>query len=154
MLVGDKNKAHQQIVNLHFLLSQSIAGLVNPTEQQKKNPRPTVLWCYKKELGFTSNRKKRESHIKRQVKKGQRDVGEMDPFELFVSVTDVRYTYYKDTHKVLGQTFQMLVLQDFEAITPNTLARTIETVEGGGIVVCLLQGMKSLRGLYSMTMVS
>jgi N-acetyltransferase 10 len=48
----------------------------------------------------------------------------------------------------------MLVLQDFEAITPNLLARTIETVEGGGIVVCLLQGMKSLRGLYSMTMVS
>lgn len=62
--------------------------------------------------------------------------------------------YYKDTHKILGQTFNMLVLQDFEAITPNLLARTIETVEGGGIVVCLLQGMKSLRGLYSMTMVS
>ncbi|KDE04702.1 hypothetical protein MVLG_04842 [Microbotryum lychnidis-dioicae p1A1 Lamole] len=76
----------------------------------------------------------------------------MDPFELFVSVTDVRYTYYKDTHKILGQTFSMLILQDFEAITPNLLARTIETVQGGGIVVCLLQGMKSLRGLYSMTM--
>ena len=63
------------------------------------------------------------------------------------------HRYYKDTHKILGQTFNMLVLQDFEAITPNLLARTIETVEGGGIVVCLLQGMKSLRGLYSMSMV-
>lgn len=63
-------------------------------------------------------------------------------------------SYYKDTHKILGQTFNMLVLQDFEALTPNLLARTIETVEGGGIVVCLLQGMKSLRGLYSMSMVS
>lgn len=62
--------------------------------------------------------------------------------------------YYKDTHKILGQTFNMLILQDFEAITPNLLARTIETVEGGGIVVCLLQGMKSLRDLYGMTMVS
>lgn len=61
--------------------------------------------------------------------------------------------YYKDTHKILGQTFNMLVLQDFEAVTPNLLARTIETVEGGGIVVCLLQGMSSLRELYSMTMV-
>lgn len=48
----------------------------------------------------------------------------------------------------------MLILQDFEAITPNLLARTIETVEGGGIVVCLLQGMKSLRDLYGMTMVT
>ena len=113
-----------------------------------------MLWCYKKDLGFTSNRKKREGKVKQQVKRGAREVGDMDPFELFVSVTDVRYTYYKDTHKILGQTFNMLVLQDFEAITPNLLARTIETVEGGGIVVCLLQGMKSLRGLYSMTMVS
>ncbi|SCV74769.1 BQ2448_7798 [Microbotryum intermedium] len=152
LLLGDRAKAHAQIVNLHFLLSQSIAGLANPTDAQKKNPRPNVLWCYKKELGFTSNRKKREGKIKRDVKRNQRDVGEMDPFELFVSVTDVRYTYYKDTHKILGQTYSMLILQDFEAITPNLLARTIETVQGGGIVVCLLQGMKSLRGLYSMTM--
>lgn len=59
---------------------------------QKKNPRPTVLWCYKKDLGFTSNRKKREGKVKRDIKRGQREVGEMDPFELFVSVTDVRYT--------------------------------------------------------------
>ena len=32
---------------------------------------------------------------------------------------------------VLGQTFGMCVLQDFEALTPNILCRTIETVEGG-----------------------
>jgi N-acetyltransferase 10 len=47
----------------------------------------------------------------------------------------------------------MLILQDFEAITPNLLARTIETVEGGGIVVLLLKTMTSLRQLYTMTMV-
>ena len=47
----------------------------------------------------------------------------------------------------------MLVLQDFEAITPNLLARTIETVEGGGLVVLLLKTMASLRQLYTMTMV-
>lgn len=121
-MVGDRAKSHAQIVNLHFLLSQSVAGLANPTDgesrislsrvpledtalneiilfpcshlpaAQKKNPRPNVLWCYKKDLGFTSNRKKRESKVKKEVKRGERDVGEMDPFELFVSVTDVRYT--------------------------------------------------------------
>lgn len=32
LLLGDKAKAHAQIVNLHFLLSQSIAGLANPTD--------------------------------------------------------------------------------------------------------------------------
>ena len=44
--------------------------------------------------------------------------------------------------------------QDFEAITPNLLARTIETVEGGGIALVLLKSMKSLKQLYTLTMVS
>jgi len=46
----------------------------------------------------------------------------------------------------------MCVLQDFEAITPNLLARTIETVEGGGLIVLLLKTMTSLKQLYTMTM--
>ncbi|KAG8928556.1 hypothetical protein FRC02_006740 [Tulasnella sp. 418] len=139
VLVGDKGK--EQIVNLHFLLTQA-----------RVSARPSVLWCYKKDLGFTSHRKKREAKIKRDVKKGVRDASEMNPFELFVTVTDIRYTYYKESHKILGNTFGMCVLQDFEAITPNLLARTIETVEGGGIVVLLLKTMTSLRQLYTMTM--
>lgn len=47
----------------------------------------------------------------------------------------------------------MCVLQDFEAVTPNLLARTIETVEGGGLVVLMLKTMTSLKQLYTMTMV-
>ncbi|KZS93422.1 DUF699-domain-containing protein [Sistotremastrum niveocremeum HHB9708] len=139
VLVGDKGR--DQIVNLHFLLSQA-----------RVSARPSVLWCYKKELGFTSHRKKREAKIKRDVKRGVREANEQDPFEIFVTVTDIRYTYYKDSHKILGNTFGMCVLQDFEAITPNLLARTIETVEGGGMVVLLLRTMTSLKQLYTMTM--
>jgi hypothetical protein len=71
--------------------------------------------------------------------------------DLMVCPTD---RYYKESHKVLGQTFGMLVLQDFEALTPNLLARTIETVEGGGIVCLLLKDLKSLKQVYNMTMVS
>ena len=44
--------------------------------------------------------------------------------------------------------------QDFEALSPNLLARTVETVEGGGIVVLLLKSVTSLKQLYTMTMVS
>lgn len=44
-------------------------------------------------------------------------------------------------------------LQDFEALTPNLLARTVETVEGGGLVVLLLRTMSSLKQLYTMAMV-
>ncbi len=43
-------------------------------------------------------------------------------------------------------------LQDFEAITPNLLARTIETVEGGGLVIMLLSTLRSLTQLYSLSM--
>lgn len=61
-------------------------------------------------------------------------------------------SYYKESHKILGQTFGFLVLQDYEAITPNLLARTIETVEGGGVVCLLLKNMSSLKQLYTMSM--
>lgn len=43
-------------------------------------------------------------------------------------------------------------MQDFESITPNILARTIETVQGGGLVILLLKGMSSLKQLYTLTM--
>ena len=42
--------------------------------------------------------------------------------------------------------------QDFEALTPNLLARTVETVEGGGLVVVLLRTMTSLQQLYTLSM--
>ncbi|KAJ1966346.1 N-acetyltransferase 10 [Dipsacomyces acuminosporus] len=139
VLVGDKGK--DQVVNLHWMLSQA-----------RVTGRPSVLWCYKKDLGFTSHRKKREAKIRREVKKGIREANSEDPFEMFITLTDIRYTYYKESHKILGNTYGMCVLQDFEALTPNILARTIETVEGGGIVVLLLKSMKSLKQLYTMTM--
>ncbi|KAF9205707.1 hypothetical protein BGZ49_003683 [Haplosporangium sp. Z 27] len=139
VIVGDKGK--DQVVNLHWLLSQA-----------QVTARPSVLWCYKKDLGFSSHRKKREAKIKRDVKRGVREVNEEDPFELFISVTNIRYTYYKETQKILGNTYGMCVLQDFEALTPNMLARTIETVEGGGVIVLLLKSMSSLKQLYTMTM--
>ena len=39
----------------------------------------------------------------------------------------------------------MLILQDFESLTPNILCRTIETVKGGGIIVFILKTMNSLK---------
>lgn len=88
LIVGSAKQQHSQIVNLHYLLSQ--AKLSNSTNKAA-TARPNVLWCYKKELAFTSNRKKREGKIRRDVKRGIRDEGELDPFELFVGVTDIRY---------------------------------------------------------------
>lgn len=38
LVVGDRNRAQSQIVNLHFLLSQAIAGLPNPTDGESSDP--------------------------------------------------------------------------------------------------------------------
>lgn len=86
------------------------------------------------------------------MSRGLLDPEKEDPFSLFVASTSIRYCYYAETHAVLGQTFGMLVLQDFEALTPNLLARTVETVEGGGAVVLLLSKLDSLQQLYTMAM--
>lgn len=139
VLVGDHGK--DQVENLHRILSRC-----------RVKARPSVLWCYKKELGFSTHRQKRIKEIKRNQARGLHDPDRDDPFDLFISSTDIRWMYYKESEKVLGQTFGMCVLQDFEALTPNLLARTIETVEGGGLVILLLKTVKSLRQLYSLTM--
>ena len=39
------------------------------------------------------------------------DVDEDNPFELFISATNIRYCYYTETHKILGNTYGMCVLQ-------------------------------------------
>jgi N-acetyltransferase 10 len=140
-VVGDQN-VKDVIVNLHYIMSQF------DVRQNK-----SVLWAYKnKLLGFTSHRKKRENKIQKEIKRGIREANSEDPFELFVSLHNIRYTYYKETDKILGNTYGMCILQDFEAVTPNILARTIETVEGGGLVILLLKGMSSLKQLYTLSM--
>lgn len=37
-------------------------------------------------------------------------------------------------------------------MTPNLLARTVETVEGGGLIILLLKTISSLKQLYTMSM--
>lgn len=140
ILVGDKSR--NQIPNLHYLM-------MNANLKMNKS----ILWAYKKKLlGFTSNRINREKKIKKDVKRGTREANDLDPFEAFLTNQQIRYVYYKETENILGNTYGMLVLQDFEGLTPNLMARTIETVEGGGLVVMLLKSMKSLKQLYTMTM--
>lgn len=136
VIVGDKGR--DQVVILHHILSKATVAA-----------RPTVLWCYKKELDFSTHRRKRMKELRKKMRSGK---FEEDPFDLFISSTHIRYCYYSETHKILGNTFGMLVLQDFEALTPNILARTVETVEGGGVVAFLLKTVSSLKQLYTMTM--
>lgn len=62
-------------------------------------------------LTVFSHRKKRMKNIQHKVKAGKLNVNEDDPFELFVASTNIRYCYYSETHKILGNTYGMCVLQ-------------------------------------------
>jgi len=144
VLVGDHGK--DQVPNLHQILSKTSI-----------QTRPRVLWCYKKDLGFSTHRKKRMKKLQRDKARGLLKSADgsgdtADNFELFVTSADITWCYYKDSHRALGNTFGVLVLQDFEALTPNIMARTIETVQGGGLVIFLMRTVKSLKQLYAMTM--
>ncbi|KAK4790926.1 hypothetical protein SAY86_031339 [Trapa natans] len=139
VIVGDKYR--DQILNLHYMLNKAAI-----------KSRPTVLWCYKDKLELSSHKKKRAKEVKRYMQRGILDPEKADAFSLFLESGGLTYCLYKDSERVLGNTFGMCILQDFEALTPNLLARTIETVEGGGLILLLLKSLKSLTSLYTMVM--
>ncbi|KAL1567967.1 RNA cytidine acetyltransferase 1-like [Salvia divinorum] len=139
VIIGDKSR--DQIVNLHHILSKSVTKL-----------RPNVLWCYKDKLDLSSHKMKRAKQVKKLMQRGLLDQEKADPFSLFLETTDITYCLYRDSERILGNTFGVCILQDFEALTPNLLARTIETVEGGGLILLMLRSLSSLTSLYTMVM--
>lgn len=57
VIIGEK--ARDQVVTLHHILSKATIS-----------QRPSVLWCYKKNLGFSSHRQKRIKEIKKRKAAG------------------------------------------------------------------------------------
>ncbi|CAG9782247.1 unnamed protein product [Diatraea saccharalis] len=136
LLVGDKSR--DQVPILYDMLVKSTV-----------KARPTVLWCYKNKDEAISNHGKKRA---KKIAAGKLEVSEESLFDAFRVATTIHGRYYSESHAMLGQTYGVCVLQDFEALTPNLMARTIETVEGGGLIIFLLKTMDSLRQLHSISM--
>ncbi|XP_063384664.1 RNA cytidine acetyltransferase [Cydia fagiglandana] len=136
LLVGDKSR--DQVPILYDILVKSTV-----------KSRPTVLWCYKNKDEAISNHGRKRA---KKIAAGKLEVSEESLFDAFRVATTIHGRYYSESHAMLGQTYGVCVLQDFEALTPNLLARTVETVEGGGLIIFLLKTMDSLRQLHSITM--
>lgn len=75
--------------------------------------------CKNGKITIFRNRKKRMKQLQKRISQGTLDVKGDDPFELFVAATEVRYCYYNETHKILGNTFGMCVLQVVYAKFPS-----------------------------------
>lgn len=56
--------------------------------------------------------------LQKKIKNGTLNLKQDDPFELFVAATNIRYCYYNETHKILGNTFGMCVLQVGDFLQP------------------------------------
>eukprot|EP00747_Dinoflagellata_sp_TGD_P159781 gnl/TRDRNA2_/TRDRNA2_177920_c0_seq9.p1 gnl/TRDRNA2_/TRDRNA2_177920_c0~~gnl/TRDRNA2_/TRDRNA2_177920_c0_seq9.p1 ORF type:complete len:886 (-),score=-89.66 gnl/TRDRNA2_/TRDRNA2_177920_c0_seq9:126-2783(-) len=103
----------------------------------------SIVWFYKNELQHSSDSYKRMKQMKQIIIKNSVFSDELDPLVQFVASTQIRYCYYSESYRILGQTFGMCVLQDFNTITPNLLEHSISTVKGGGIIVILVTNIES-----------
>lgn len=100
----------------------------------KKNSiqnKQSILWCYQNKLFF-----------KKLVKK------EFD--KNFTKSSDIRYCYYKETKKILGNTYGMCILSEFESMTPNSMARIVESVQGGGTIIFLMDTSNYNKNLHEL----
>jgi len=133
---GDK-----QVPNLY----QALETLRGTHGSNKK-----VLWVYKEKPGLSSNTKKRNKELKSLKKKGEMNeqYGELSSW---IKTAKRQFVKYSETESVLGQTFDMLVLQDFESLTPNGICRTMETVVGGGIIIMLFKGIEDVNTLHTLS---
>eukprot|EP00340_Litonotus_pictus_P000876 CAMPEP_0170526410 /NCGR_PEP_ID=MMETSP0209-20121228/11825_1 /TAXON_ID=665100 ORGANISM="Litonotus pictus, Strain P1" /NCGR_SAMPLE_ID=MMETSP0209 /ASSEMBLY_ACC=CAM_ASM_000301 /LENGTH=949 /DNA_ID=CAMNT_0010816205 /DNA_START=159 /DNA_END=3008 /DNA_ORIENTATION=- len=119
--------------------------------------KPEILWCYKKELDLSSYQQKtlhKKGKLENKGDYNSNTNSDVNSFSQFLNANKdvIKQIKYDDSQKILGKTFGILILQDFEAITPNLLCRTIETVRGGGTIIFLFKGLKSLKQVHSIYM--
>uniref|UniRef100_A0AC35U057 RNA cytidine acetyltransferase n=1 Tax=Rhabditophanes sp. KR3021 TaxID=114890 RepID=A0AC35U057_9BILA len=144
---GIVNKHRSMFAVVGSKAKDQVTVLYQTLVEAKSGDLPNVLWCKKNETGLSGGR---QSKGKKDNRRSSSNFEKKD--QTFPQFTSVRHCNYADSHELLGNTFGMLILQDFEALTPNLLARTIETVEGGGLIVFLMTSVNSLKELFVLPM--
>lgn len=98
----------------------------------------SLLWCFHKSSGFSLRRQKLFRRYQKRKKVGTLVEDDGNALRAFIARTDVRFCFYTETRNILGRTYGSCVLQDADLLTPNVLARSVETVQGGGLIFLLL----------------
>ena len=87
--------------------------------------------------------------LQKKIKSGTLDLKKDDPFELFISATNIRYCYYAETHKILGSTYGMCVLQVILYMCMSLIHCTFNHTSEGSLPQCSL--LKNMYGFYCET---
>lgn len=117
------NELRKSISNNHRLIilcttDTYILQIHNIYNNVHNSSRPSVLWLYK-------------TNVNKDVQKELK--GNADIFT------------YMDADKILGNTYDILILQDYSALTPNILAKSFEVVKGGGIIMLLAEDIENCK---------
>ncbi|KAF9761372.1 RNA cytidine acetyltransferase [Nosema granulosis] len=99
----------------------------------------SIIWCYKDSTVVSDA----------EEAKCDKDCEDPDKVKDFYRSKDIQFINYSQTEKILGQTVDMLILQDFESLTPNLIALSIETCRGGGVIVLLLDKSSSIDSIIN-----
>jgi N-acetyltransferase 10 len=124
LMIGRNSK--KNVIYLHYLWSK--------INYKKKSP---LLWCFGNKKSSFDDLKGSFLNIKKS-----------NCHENSSNFSEHRFCNYKDIDRITGNTFGMCVMQNFEEISPNILAKTVETVEGGGSIIFLLETENSLKNLH------
>ncbi len=84
-------------------------------------------------------------------------VGRSDFIEIAEEHFDGRIIHFKDSHTVLGETFDSLVLDLSSGFHPNDLGIVVETVKEGGVIIAIsphIEKWKNLVGKWHEDLVS
>lgn len=138
VVLGDNVK--DKVMIIHHLVSKSLGE------------RPSVLWCHRIGSDVPRQSRKHLKKLEKNLTAGKCDISKENAFDLFLLSTSIRYCSFSDTQRLLGNTYGVCVIQDFEGLTPNIVCRVVETVAGGGVIIFLMSGMQSLRQLFPVTM--
>ncbi|KAG5860189.1 helicase [Encephalitozoon hellem] len=132
VLLGEHGKS--RLPAIHRMLQGHTNGSVE-----------TVVWCHKNDVTRKAGRKASSKRQKNDMEKEESE----DDLALFIRSNEIEFIEYKESERILGRTVDMLVLQDFEALSPNLIATSMETVRGGGAIILLLDSTYSIEALTS-----
>ncbi|KAB7507756.1 RNA cytidine acetyltransferase [Armadillidium nasatum] len=135
------NNYGQKIMLIHHLITKNF------------KERPSVLWCHQKDSATPKIPKRKLKELEKEIKSGKTTISRDNALGVFMLSTAITFTSFMETEKILGRTFGMCVIQDFQSLTPNIICRITETVIGGGAVVFVLpKNVKNLKSLYTYPM--
>ncbi|ESO10552.1 hypothetical protein HELRODRAFT_167054 [Helobdella robusta] len=126
-----------------------IPRIVHLTRRVSKSklPPPKILWITKgDEFKYARKCGKTWSKKIKNLSKSDR-ISDVQLLEIFLASSTITFCSPYNTKTILGQTHNACIFQGLELLTPNIIARCVETVGRGGVILFVLEEHQSFHQL-------